>query len=817
MNCASCALHVEKALRRTEGVRSATVNYATAAATVDFDPEICRPERLRQAVRAAGYGMIIDTGAECTPDASQDSEYESLRRRTAGAAALSLPAAAIGMFGSRLPYAGAAMLALCTPAVFLFGRVFFANALRQLRRRTSGMDTLVAVSTGAAYCFSLFNLVYPQFWLSRGIEPHLYFDSASIVITFILLGRLLERRAGRRASSAIRRLMELRPDTVAVMRDGRPTPVAVGQVEAGATIAVRPGERIAFDGIVTDGESFVDQSALTGEPMPVEKRAGDRVFAGTLNGSGAFAFRAEKVGEHTSLARIVELVRQAQGSRAKVQNRVDRIAAVFVPTIMAAALLAMAVWIAADPADGISRGVLAFVTVLVIACPCALGLATPTAIMAGIGRCAEEGILVRDAESLDTARRIDTVALDKTGTLTEGRPEVRAIAWADCAERYAPVFAALERHSEHPLGKAIAARLGTADDVRTSGFRSVAGAGVAARIGGIEYRAGNRRMIGDRSTDRRLLAEAERLEAQALSVVYFADEQRTLSVVGIGDAIKATSAEAVARLRAEGIDVLMLTGDNRTAAEAAARSTGIEHIRAGLTPDQKVAAIRHLQAEGRCVAMIGDGINDSAALAAADLSIAMGHGSDIAMETAQITLPSSDLRKTVSAIRLSRATVRTIRQNLFWAFAYNIAAVPVAAGALYPLTGLQLDPMIGSAAMALSSLSVVANSLRLGRSRTAGRAVRRRQAATSVENCINRTTMQKRFFVEGMKCDRCRSHVERALNSIEGVKAEVTLDPPAATVRFERGEPPVGLLQRAVTDLAGGYRLREWTEKDERA
>ncbi len=806
MSCASCALHVEKALRRTEGVRSASVNYATATATVDFDPQICPVQQLRQAVQAAGYDMNVDTGAERNAESDEKTAYEKLRRRTVGAAVLSLPVAAIGMFGGGLPCAGIAMLVLATPVVFGFGRGFFVNAFKQLRHRTSNMDTLIALSTGTAYAFSLFNLVYPQFWLSRGIEPHLYFESASMVVTFILLGRLLEERARRSASSSIRRLMELRPDTVTVMVDGRPTLTAVDNVEAGATVVVHPGERIAFDGTVTDGESFIDESTLTGESMPVEKHAGDSVFAGTLNGSGAFAFRADKVGEATSLARIVELVRQAQGSRAKVQNRVDRIAAIFVPTILAVALLALIVWTAADPVSGISRGVLAFVTVLVIACPCALGLATPTAIMAGIGRGAEEGILVRDAESLDAAHRIDTVALDKTGTLTEGRPVVTGIMWAEGAERFALVFAALERLSEHPLASAITSYLNSSADVETDGFKSIAGAGVSARVGGIEYCAGNRRMLGSRRIDSRLEAQAERFAAEAQSIVWFADGERAIAVAGIGDTIKATSAEAVAQLREMGIDVVMLTGDNRAAAESAARKTGIGHVCAELLPDGKVAAIRRMQSEGRHVAMIGDGVNDSAALAAADLSIAMGHGSDIAMETAQITLPSSDLSKTVSAIRLSRATVRTIRQNLFWAFAYNIVAVPIAAGVLYPFTGMQLDPMIGSAAMALSSLSVVTNSLRLGRKRTAG-------PKKADNNTKNGNTMEKRFTIEGMQCNHCRAHVERALNSIEGVTAEVTLDPPAATVRFEGEALSVERLQQVVTDEAGDYRLREVSEK----
>ncbi len=639
----------------------------------------------------------------------------ALRRRTVWALSLSVPVAVIGMFLMDMPWANEIMWLLSTPVVFWCGRGFFVGAARQLRHGTVTMDTLVALSCGIAYLFSLFNMLFPQFWLSRGIEPHVYFEASSVIIAFILLGRLLEERAKGSTTSAIRKLRGLRPLTVTVVRNGRESVVAVDSVREGDCILVRPGERIAADGEVTDGESYVDESMLTGEPVPVVKRRGDSVMTGTVNQRGSFRFTARRVGGDTTLARIVRMVQDAQGSKAPVQKLADRVAAVFVPTIMAIAVLALVLWIVLDPEGGLTHGILAMVTVLVIACPCALGLATPTAITVGIGRAAEQGILVRDAASLETARKVDTVIFDKTGTLTEGRPQVVDEEWLAGDDSAAAVLAALERASEHPLAAAVAEHYSGRGGAATEGFRSVTGMGVECTSGGAECAAGSRRFMNERgvAVAPELEAAAGRMKAAGQTEVWFAVAGRAVAVLGVADKVRENAAAAVAALRREGMRVVLLTGDNRDAAGRLAAAVGIDTVEAGMLPQDKAEYVRRLRSEGRTVAMVGDGINDSAALAEADLSMAMGRGSDIAMDVAGMTIVASDLGKVAEAVALSRATMRTVRQNLFWAFFYNSIGVPVAAGVLYPLNGFLLNPMIAGAAMALSSVSVVTNSLRL--------------------------------------------------------------------------------------------------------
>lgn len=633
------------------------------------------------------------------------------------ALALSVPVAVIGMFLMDMPWANEIMWLLSTPVVFWCGRGFFVGAARQLRHGTVTMDTLVALSCGIAYLFSLFNMLFPQFWLSRGIEPHVYFEASSVIIAFILLGRLLEERAKGSTTSAIRKLRGLRPLTVTVVRDGRESVVAVDSVREGDCILVRPGERIAADGEVTDGESYVDESMLTGEPVPVVKRRGDSVMTGTVNQRGSFRFTARRVGGDTTLARIVRMVQDAQGSKAPVQKLADRVAAVFVPTIMTIAVLALVLWIVFDPEGGLTHGILAMVTVLVIACPCALGLATPTAITVGIGRAAEQGILVRDAASLETARKVDTVIFDKTGTLTEGRPQVVDEEWLGGDDSAAPVLAAMERASEHPLAAAVAEHYAGRGDAATEGFRSVTGMGVECTSGGEECAAGSRRFMEERgvAVAPELEAAAGRMKAEGQTEVWFAVAGRAVAVLGVADKVRESAAAAVAALRRDGMEVVLLTGDNRDAAGRLAAAVGIDTVEAGMLPQDKAGYVRKLRSEGRTVAMVGDGINDSAALAEADLSMAMGRGSDIAMDVAGMTIVASDPGKVAEAVALSRATMRTVRQNLFWAFFYNSIGVPVAAGVLYPLNGFLLNPMIAGAAMALSSVSVVTNSLRLKR------------------------------------------------------------------------------------------------------
>lgn len=836
MSCAACAARIDKTLRKQTGVVEVSVNYAAATATVKYDSAVCSPEQLQQAVRDAGYDLLIDAKASERIDRINAERFVVLRRRAVWAIILSVPVAVIGMGFHDMPYGGLVMWLLSTVVVFVFGRDFFINAARQLRHGAANMDTLVAVSTATAYLFSCFNLLFPDVWLSRGLEPHLYFESASMVVAFVLLGRMLEERARYGTSSAIRRLMGLRPDQVTVRESsGRLVVRPVSEVAAGEMILVHPGERIAFDGEVLEGESYVDESMLSGEPLPVFKSRGQKLFAGTINRNGTLTFRADHVGEDTVLSRIVKLVQQAQGSKAKVQKRVDRIAAVFVPTIFVIALAAFVVWVVAAPENGLTHGIMAFVTVLVIACPCALGLATPTAIMVGIGKGAENGILIKDADSLETACKIDVVVLDKTGTLTSGKPEVSDIVWSPEGRSKAYALAALERLSEHPVAEAIVRQLDEEDAgcIEVENFEARPGLGICGRIGGERYMAGNRRMMSEAGVElsAEFVGAAERLASDGKSVVWFADSRKVLCVAAVSDRLLDSSREAVQELRASGIDVVMLTGDGEAAARNIAERCGIVHYRSGMMPDEKAAYVRQLQSEGHRVAMVGDGINDSAALASADLSMAMGRGSDIAMDVAQMTIVAHDLRKVGAALRLSRYTVRTIRENLFWAFIYNLIAVPIAAGVLYPFTGFMLDPMIGGAAMAMSSVSVVANSLRLKRKRvsTVGRdacevscgvgqddvscadACETAVCSGVSEMVINdkkeENVMEKRFEVKGMMCQHCRAHVERALNGIEGVRATVTLEPPVAVVEMTGREVSDEELQKAVTDQAGDYTL----------
>ena len=820
MSCAACAVRVDKTLNKQAGVCHASVNYAAATATVEYDSTQISPESLQHAVQEAGYDLII-THNEHTADEVEEvhaKQYKALKQRTAWAIALAVPIAVVGMAFMDKAWAGWTTWILSTPVVFWLGRDFFIHAWKQLKHGTANMDTLVANSTGIAYLFSVFNLLFPQFWLSRGITPHVYFEAASVIIAFILLGRLLEERAKGNTSEAIRKLMGLQPKTVTrIAPSGQEEVVRIEQIQPDDLILVKPGERVAIDGTVTDGSSYVDESMLSGEPIPVAKQKDAKVYAGTINQKGSFRFRAEKVGTDTLLARIIHLVQDAQGSKAPVQKLVDRIAAVFVPTIIGIAILAFVLWVILDADNGFTHGLLALVTVLIIACPCALGLATPTAIMVGIGKGAENGILIKDAESLETARKVNAIVLDKTGTVTEGHPTVQNICWAnDEARKLAPILTALEQQSEHPLAEAMLLceeLQQTGERISVEGFESLTGQGVKGVCNGKNYYVGNRHLTEGRNMAPALQEAAQRGEANAQTVVWFTDDTDALAVIAIADRIKPTSVQAIGTLRSEGIDVYLLTGDNETTAQAIARQAGIEHYRAGVLPQDKAAFIKQLQQEGKVVGMVGDGINDSAALAQADLSIAMGSGSDIAMDVAKITLIASDLNKIPEALRLSRLTVRTIRQNLFWAFIYNLISVPIAAGVLYPVNGFLLNPMIGGAAMAFSSVSVVTNSLRL-RNRALGRErlTARKEDLPTIESIHNqpksKETMKQTFKVSGMMCNHCRMHVEKALNQLEGVNATVTLDPPVATVEFT-GDKSYTLaeLQQQVTDEAGEYTL----------
>lgn len=733
------------------GVTSANVNFASSTAQIEYDTEKCSLEDLRAAVQEGGYDILTDDEDDSEKEAEDEHarQYSALKTQTVGAVALAVPITVLGMTLMDSTWAGYVTWILATVSVFFFGRRFYVNAWKQLKHGSANMDTLVATSTGIAYLFSLFNLLFPDFWLSRGIEPHLYFEAASVIIAFILLGRLLEDRAKRKTTDAIRKLAGLQPETVTVIRKPDAGPacpayeagkgmspsgnesgtvemtIPVGQAMPGDTIIVKPGERVALDGTVSEGESYVDESMLTGEPVPAFKSAGDKVYAGSINQKGAFMFIAEKPYKNTVLSQIIRMVYDAQGSKAPVQNLVDKVAGIFVPVIIGIAVLVFACWWIFAPEEGFIHGLLSMVTVLIIACPCALGLATPTAITVGIGKGAEYGILIKDAASLEVAKKVDVIVLDKTGTVTEGHPAVTDQCWKKYSKADMNILYSMEKLSEHPLAEAVVSALEDSADAAEyagiTGFESIPGKGIRGTVkegfpeAGRTYLAGTAAFLEENGIriDRDLLEHTAVWQKDTRTVIWFADSESALAAMAVTDRLKESSAEAISKLHGMGVDIWMLTGDNSESAAAVARQAGISHFKAGMLPHDKAEFIKHLQSEGHTVGMVGDGINDSAALAQADLSIAMGKGSDIAMDTAMVTILSSDLQKIPQAIRLSQLTIRTIRQNLFWAFIYNIIAVPIAAGILYPVNGFLLNPMIGGAAMAFSSVSVVSNSLRL--------------------------------------------------------------------------------------------------------
>lgn len=723
MSCAACAVSVESMLKTVPGVKDAAVNFANQSAAVEYDQALVNPQALQNAVRSVGYDLVVNANTEESQSIQEEAQYkyyQQIKNRTIGASVLALPVVIIGMFFMNLPYGNYISLVLTAPVVFYFGRSFFVNAWKQARHGKANMDTLVALSTGIAFLFSAFNTFFPEYWHARGLHAHVYFEAAAVVIAFISLGKLLEERAKSNTSFAIKKLMGLQPKTVRlVLADGTESEVSIATVQVNDIVVVRPGEKIAVDGVITNGISYVDESTITGEPIPAEKKPGDKVFAGTVNQKGSFQFKALKVGADTVLANIIRMVQEAQGSKAPVQKLVDKIAGIFVPIVIGIAILTFIVWLVAGGDNAFTHALLASITVLVIACPCALGLATPTAIMVGVGKGAENNILIKDAESLETAHRVNAVILDKTGTITQGKPVVTDIVWNDVMlpANAKQILLALENQSEHPLAEAVVNKLKNENiaSVSVTGFESVTARGVKGAADGKVYFVGSRRYIDEikPSVDPVMDLQAAKWLLQAKTVIYFADDKNVLAIIAIADEVKATSKAAIADLQRNGIDVYMLTGDNEQSAKAIAAQVGLKHYRAEMLPADKAAFIQQLQQQGKIVAMVGDGINDSHALAQADVSIAMGRGSDIAMDTAKMTLITSDLQSIPKALRLSSVTVNAIRQNLFWAFIYNVIGIPLAAGVLYPVNGFLLDPMIAGAAMALSSVSVVSNSLRL--------------------------------------------------------------------------------------------------------
>ena len=720
MSCASCAASVENLLTRTDGVYSATVNLSANTVFVEFDEEVTGFSRLDSTLRKAGYALAERIQESINGHTAKDKErLRKLRLNVILAAMLTLPVFVYGMFFMHSPEADWVMMILSAPVIGYFGREFFINAWKKAINLQANMDTLVAVGTGTAFVFSVFNTLFPQYLISRGHQPHVYFEAAAVIITLILLGRFLEEKARLRTSDSIRKLMSLQSVNARVVIDGQPKDIPVNEVVPGNIIIVRPGEKIPVDGTITVGTAWVDESLITGESMPVEKGPGDKVIGSTINGPGSFTFRAEKVGSETMLARIIRLVEEAQGSKAGIQRVVDRFAGIFVPVVIIIAIVSFIIWYIFGPYPSLTYAVVTAVSVLIIACPCALGLATPAALMVGIGRGADMGILVRDANSLETAKRTDTIVLDKTGTLTIGKPQVTG--YADSLKGdiklYEGLLIGAEIMSEHPLGQAIVRYLSEkgVEPVKPDNFRSLTGKGIEFTRGDDFYLAGNIKLMNESGVEIPgiIRDRAAEFESEGKTTIYLSVNNEAVMIYAVSDKLRESSRRAVEELKRKGVEVHMLTGDNPATTKRIAELTGIDHFMANALPEDKVNYITELQKSGRRVAMVGDGINDSPALTKADLGIAMGSGTGIAMESAGITIIRGDIDKIVTALELSKATERTIRQNLFWAFIYNTLGIPIAAGLLYPLTGYLLNPMLAGAAMAFSSVSVLSNSLRL--------------------------------------------------------------------------------------------------------
>lgn len=719
MHCAGCANNVERTVKGLDGVVNGAVNLAANNLSVEFDSGKITPEQIHEAVKKAGYDLIVEEdNALERQEEEQKERFGKLKMKTIGAWLFSVPVAVLGMFFMHVPYVNFIMLVLSLPVLIYFGNSFYVNAWKQLKIGRSNMDTLVALSTSIAFLFSLFNTFFPDFWYNRGLEPHVYYEAATVIIAFVLLGKLMEEKAKGNTSSAIRKLMGLQPKTARLIKDGKEEDVLITLLQANDLISVRPGEKIPVDGTVADGSSYVDESMITGEPIPVEKTSGEHVLAGTINQKGSFTLRVEKTGKETVLAHIIRMVQEAQGSKAPVQRIVDKVTSIFVPTVLGIAILTFVVWMVLGGMDDFSYAILSAVSVLVIACPCALGLATPTALMVGIGKGASNHILIKDAVALERMCKVNTVVFDKTGTLTEGHPTVSGWLWAQAEDtNYKSILLSAEQKSEHPLAEAIVEALQTENiqPATVSSFESMTGKGIKVEVDHEIYWVGSHKLLITFNAEVKDVLEdmLTQYEREAKSIVYFGKGNELLAVIAISDQLKPTSLPAIKQLKANGIYVCMLTGDGHETAQAVAGELDIDRFISDALPSDKEDVVKQLQSEGRVVAMVGDGINDSQALARADVSVAMGRGTDIAMDVAMVTLMTSDLLMLPKAFKLSRQTVKLIRQNLFWAFIYNLIGIPIAAGILFPINGLLLNPMLASAAMAFSSVSVVLNSLSL--------------------------------------------------------------------------------------------------------
>ncbi|MFV0502287.1 MAG: heavy metal translocating P-type ATPase [Bacteroidales bacterium] len=721
MSCAGCALGLEKIINSLEGVNKAEVSFASNSAYINFDSSVISIEEIRKETKKLGFDILLDSKeGENQRDEIIIKENKKLRVKTFASIILSIPIVLIGMVFMNMPYGDYISWLLSTPVLFIFGRDFFVKGFKAIRNKSANMDTLVALSTGIAYLFSVYNILFKDFLISNNITPHIYFEAASVIISFILLGRLLESKAKGNTQEALKKLLKLQPRQVRVKFDNDNIIIKdIEDLKIGDIVVVTPGEAIAVDGEVISGESYVDESMLSGESMPVKKEKGEMVYAGTINQKGSLYFSCLKLGNETLLSQIIEKVRKAQASKPPVQKLVDKIASIFVPTIIIISILSFALWAIFSPSSILTHGLISMVTVLIIACPCALGLATPTAIMVGIGLGANKGILIKDAQSLEIGKKVDTIVFDKTGTLTIGKPSLNDELWAKNIEeeksKLRDILVSIEKHSEHPFSGAIIENFQIINNYDIFEFENIPGRGIKAKIEDIIYFIGNYNHMKENNISLNKVFEekAESWSKEAKSLIYFANEKGIIALFSVSDKIKPSTPKAIKTLKEKGIEIYLLSGDNENTSRAIANKIGIENYIWGVLPEEKADFINSLQQKGKVVAMVGDGVNDSGALAQADLSIAMGKGSDISMDISSATIISSDLEKIPILLNLSAKTIKTIKQNLFWAFIYNIIGIPIAAGILYPINGFLLNPMIAGAAMALSSISVVANSLRL--------------------------------------------------------------------------------------------------------
>jgi len=722
MTCAACAISLETYLAPFDGILNVLVNYPNQSIEVVYNADKVSIETIQQKAKEIGYEILIGKQSDVKKifEEKEEKRLQKLESKLIFSAIFSIPVFVISMFFmGKIPYENWLMMLLSLPVLFWSGSEFFVIAWKKLKYFSSNMDTLVALSTGVAFTFSLFNTVYPHYFLSKGVTPHVYYESAVVIITLILLGRFFEERAKSKTSSAIKKLIGLKPKQVVAIRNGEEQTIFYDEIMKGELIVLKPGDKVPVDGKVKKGASFIDESMISGEPIPVSKTKGDEVFAGTINQKGGLRIIAKKVGNETLLSQIIKLVEQAQASKPAIQKLADKIASIFVPIVIGISIVSFIIWYFFGPDPAFSHAILILITVLIIACPCALGLATPTALMVGIGKGAQQGILIKDAQSLETAYKIDTLILDKTGTITEGKPKVTNIVWGNNSnkEQLSSVLLAIESQSEHPIAEAIVVYLKeeSVPIIQTSSFESVTGMGAKSEVNGVIYSAGNEKLMKENNITipDNLFQTAQNLKSEAKTVVYFSENNKVEAIIAVADQVKENASEAILKIKQMGIAIYMLTGDNEETASVIAKKVGIKHFKANVMPADKGNFVKELQQQGKVVAMAGDGINDSHALAQSDVGIAMGSGTDIAIESASITLMNSDLKQISKAIQLSKATMQTIKQNLFWAFIYNVIAIPIAAGVLYPMFGFLLNPMIAGAAMSMSSISVLTNSLRL--------------------------------------------------------------------------------------------------------